>query len=86
MVESEKKFIIELKFNTFDDLESFEKAFRSYKEGLNGSGINKPVEMIEPKIENRGKKTKEMHQKIKEYLKDHPNEKYKEVLKKYKTI
>ena len=81
MVETEKKFIIEIRFNNFDELETFERQFRTYRESFNTRGDIKPV-----KIENRGNKTKLMHQKIKDYLKDNPNEKYKDVLKKVKTI
>ena len=73
-----EKYIIQICFKSLQELESFEIKLKQFNEGNN----IKPI----AKIEQRGSKTKLMHQKVKNYLKDHPNEKYKDVLKKVKNI
>ena len=62
------------KFNSIDELNNFEESLKT---------LTKP---IEKKLENRGSKTKELHVKIKEYLKTHPEMSYRDALKNYKNI
>lgn len=79
------QYLLQICFNTMEELEECENKLKQFNNNPGQKiiiGGDQPIN----KIDKRGSKTKEMHQKVKKYLESHPDEKYKDVLKKVKKI
>ena len=74
-MDSNKKYIVEIRFSSLEELEKFEQEYKKFREHSNSKGAGKSL-----KVDLRGSKTKQLHQRVKEYLKNHPIS-YKEAMK-----
>jgi hypothetical protein len=68
----EKKFAVTYSFTLKEELDDFESYAKMW---------NKAVQTVPKPVEKRGSKTKLLHEKTREYLKEHADVKYKDALK-----
>lgn len=65
------------KFYSIDELNKFELSIKPFLDSQ---------KQLNEKVEKRGSKTKEFHNKVREYIKNNPDVKYRDALKNYKNI